>query len=78
MCIRDRRYGEPTVADRLAAMQAQGCERILAVPLYPQYAAATTATACDKLFEALMKMRWQPSVRIAPPYHDEQMCIRDS
>jgi ferrochelatase len=69
------RYGNPSVADRLAAMQAQGCEKILAVPLYPQYAGATSATACDKLFEALMKMRWQPSVRIAPPYHDEPAYI---
>jgi ferrochelatase len=69
------RYGYPAVADRLKAMQEQGCERILAVPLYPQYAAATTATACDKLFEALMRMRWQPTVRVAPPYHDEPAYI---
>jgi ferrochelatase len=69
------RYANPTVAERLAALQAQGCERILAVPLYPQYAAATTATACDKLFEALMKMRWQPTIRVAPPYHDEPAYI---
>ncbi len=69
------RYGNPSVADRLAAMQAQGCEKILAVPLYPQYAAATTATACDKLFEALSAMRWQPTLRVAPPYHDEPAYI---
>ncbi|MBL8588827.1 MAG: ferrochelatase [Methylobacteriaceae bacterium] len=69
------RYGNPSVADRLAALQAQGCEKILAVPLYPQYAAATSATACDKLFEALMAMRWQPAIRIAPPYHDEPVYI---
>lgn len=69
------RYANPTVAERLAAMQAQGCERILAVPLYPQYAAATTATACDKLFEALAKMRRQPTIRVAPPYHDEPAYI---
>lgn len=69
------RYGFPAVADRLKAMQAQGCERILAVPLYPQYAAATSATACDKLFEALMQMRWQPAIRVAPPYHDEPAYI---
>ena len=47
---------------------AQGCDRILLVPLYPQYAAATTATACDQAFRALMKMRWQPAVRVAPAY----------
>lgn len=69
------RYGNPSVKDRLAALQAEGCDRILAVPLYPQYAAATSATACDKLFEALMQMRWQPTLRVAPPYHDEPAYI---
>ena len=67
-------------AEKLAARLAEGAfgdkgRGILAVPLYPQYAGATSATACDKLFEALMKMRWQPSVRIAPPYHDEPAYI---
>jgi protoporphyrin/coproporphyrin ferrochelatase len=62
------RYGNPGVAERLAALQARGCDRVLLVPLYPQYAAATTATACDQAFRALMAMRWQPAVRVAPPY----------
>jgi ferrochelatase len=65
------RYGNPSIESRLKALQAQGCDRILLVPLYPQYAAATTATVCDKAFEALAKMRWQPSLRVAPPWHDE-------
>ncbi len=65
------RYGLPDVASRIAALQAQGCERILFVPLYPQYAAATSATACDKVFEALAKMRWQPTARFSAPYHDQ-------
>lgn len=69
------RYGNPSIASRLDAMQAAGCDRILVVPLYPQYAAATTATVCDKVFEALARMRWQPSLRVAPPYFDEPVYI---
>uniref|UniRef100_UPI0019530E40 ferrochelatase n=1 Tax=Klebsiella pneumoniae TaxID=573 RepID=UPI0019530E40 len=53
----------------------RGCDRILLVPLYPQYAAATSATACDQAFKALMKMRWQPTVRVPPPYHDDPVYI---
>jgi protoporphyrin/coproporphyrin ferrochelatase len=56
-------------------MQTAGCDRILIVPLYPQYAAATTATVCDKAFEALSAMRWQPAVRVAPAYFDEPVYI---
>jgi ferrochelatase len=69
------RYGNPSLASRLKGLQDQGCDRILAVPLYPQYAAATTATANDHLFRALMAMRWQPTIRIAPPYHDDETYI---
>jgi ferrochelatase len=69
------RYGNPSVASRLEAMQKAGCERILLMPLYPQYAAATTATVCDKAFEALAQMRWQPSLRVAPPWFDDPVYI---
>ena len=69
------RYGNPSIASRLDAMQAAGCDRILIVPLYPQYAAATSATVCDKAFEALARMRWQPALRVAPPYYDEPVYI---
>ncbi|MBO0766070.1 MAG: ferrochelatase [Hyphomicrobiaceae bacterium] len=69
------RYGNPAVAPRLKWLQAQGCDRILLVPLYPQYAAATTATACDQAFRTLMDMRWQPAVRVVPPYFDEPAYI---
>jgi ferrochelatase len=69
------RYGNPAIADRLAAMQAAGCDRILIAPLYPQYCAATTATANDKAFAALAGMRWQPAVRTLPPYHDDPAYI---
>jgi ferrochelatase len=69
------RYGKPEVAGRLQALLDQGCDRILLVPLYPQYAAATSATACDQAFRALMDMRWQPTVRVSPPYHDDPVYI---
>ncbi|HEY0442441.1 MAG TPA: ferrochelatase [Xanthobacteraceae bacterium] len=69
------RYGNPSIAARVAALQAQGCSRILLVPLYPQYSAATTATVCDKAFEALMGFRWQPTLRVAPPYYDDPVYI---
>ena len=69
------RYANPTTRSRIQALMEQGCDRILLVPLYPQYAAATTATACDQAFRALMKMRWQPAVRVAPAYHDDPAYI---
>jgi ferrochelatase len=69
------RYGNPSIAARLAALQQAGCDRILVVPLYPQYAAATSATVCDKAFEALERMRWQPALRVAPAYFDQPVYI---
>lgn len=69
------RYANPSTESRILALKEQGCDRILLVPLYPQYAAATTATACDQAFRALMKMRWQPAVRTAPSYHDDPVYI---
>jgi ferrochelatase len=69
------RYGNPSVGSAIDALMAKGCDRILFVPLYPQYAAATTATACDAAFAHLMKMRWQPTLRVAPPYHDDPVYI---
>lgn len=65
------RYGQPAIADRLQAMKDAGCDRILIAPLYPQYCGATTATANDKAFAHLAKMRWQPAIRTLPPYHDD-------
>jgi ferrochelatase len=69
------RYGRPAIADKLVAMKAAGCERILIAPLYPQYCAATTATANDAAFAALAAMRWQPAIRTLPPYHDDPVYI---
>ena len=69
------RYGNPPIHSRLDAMQQAGCDRILIIPLYPQYAAATSATVCDKAFEALERMRWQPALRVAPAYFDQPVYI---
>ncbi len=69
------RYGNPSIASRLEAMRKAGCDRILIVPLYPQYAAATTASVCDKAFESLATMRWQPAIRVAPAYFDQPVYI---
>jgi protoporphyrin/coproporphyrin ferrochelatase len=69
------RYGKPAIAARIRALQDEGCDRILLVPLYPQYSAATSATACDHAFRALMDMRWQPAIRVSPPYHDDPVYI---
>ena len=69
------RYGQPSIASRMEYLQKQGCERILVFPLYPQYAAATTATVNDKAFEFLLKQRWQPALRTVPPYHDDPAYI---
>ena len=69
------RYGNPSIPSRLQHLQEQGCERVLLVPLYPQYSAATTATVCDKAFDALKTMRWQPTLRVAPPYYDDPAYI---
>jgi ferrochelatase len=65
------RYGNPSTQSRLEALQKAGCQKILLVPLYPQYSATTTATANDKAFAVLGKMRWQPAVRTAPAYFDD-------
>ncbi|WP_406697596.1 ferrochelatase [Sphingomonas qomolangmaensis] len=69
------RYGRPAIGDRLQAMKDAGCERILLAPLYPQYCAATTATANDKAFAQLATQRWQPALRTLPPYHDDPTYI---
>jgi ferrochelatase len=69
------RYANPTVASRIAALKEQGCDRILLVPLYPQYAGASWATACDQAFRALMGMRWQPAIRVVPPYYQDPAYI---
>jgi ferrochelatase len=69
------RYASPSIASRLAVLATWGCERILIMPLYPQYSAATTATVCDEVFRNLMKLRLQPSIRVLPPYYDDPYYI---
>jgi ferrochelatase len=65
------RYGNPSIASRLEALIADGCERVLVMPLYPQYSAATTATVGDEVFRVLSRLRRQPTLRIAAPYYDD-------
>jgi len=69
------RYGNPSIRSRIEALIGQGCERILAVPLYPQYSASTTATVCDEVFRVLSSLRAQPALRVMPPYYDDPAYI---
>jgi ferrochelatase len=69
------RYGNPGIAAAMDNMVREGCTRIIAAPLYPQYCAATTATANDAVFAALASMRWQPALRTLPPYYDDPFYI---
>ncbi|WP_240653304.1 ferrochelatase [Sphingomonas crocodyli] len=69
------RYGNPAIGDRLAAMKAKGCDRILIAPLYPQYCGATTASVQDAAYAALGEMRWQPAIRTLPPYYADPAYI---
>tara|TARA_B100001121_G_scaffold307712_1_gene329802 strand:- start:1462 stop:2457 length:996 start_codon:yes stop_codon:yes gene_type:complete len=69
------RYGNPSIRSRLIKLKDDGCEHIIILPLYPQYAAATTATVCDEVYRSLMNMRWQPSLQILPHYESEPKYI---
>ena len=69
------RYGNPSIKSKLNKLQSSGCENIIILPLYPQYAAATTATVCDEVYRTLMGMRWQPSLQIIPHYESEPLYI---
>jgi ferrochelatase len=70
------RYGNPSIRSKMQNLQKEGCEHIIILPLYPQYAAATTATVCDEVYRSLMKMRWQPSLQIIPHYESEPLYIQ--
>ena len=69
------RYGNPSIKSKLYELKSLGCENIIILPLYPQYAAATTATVCDEVYRTLMGMRWQPSLQIVPHYESEPLYI---
>jgi len=69
------RYGKPAIAERFQALQAQGCDRILIAPLYPQYSAATNASVMDAVCRTMGSLRWQPALRTLPPYYDDPAYI---
>ena len=69
------RYGNPSIKFKLNKLKDFGCENIIILPLYPQYAAATTATVCDEVYRSLMGMRWQPSLQVIPHYESEPFYI---
>ena len=69
------RYGNPSIKSKIKKLHEKGCENLIILPLYPQYAAATTATVCDEVYRTLMKMRWQPSIKIIPHYESHPLYI---
>ena len=69
------RYGNPSIKSKINNLKENGCENLVILPLYPQYAAATTATVCDEVYRSLSKMRWQPSLQIIPHYESEPYYI---
>ena len=69
------RYGQPSINSKINYLREEGCENLIVLPLYPQYAAATTATVCDEVYRSLSKMRWQPSLQIIPHYESEPLYI---
>ena len=70
------RYGNPSIKSKIYKLHEMGCENLIILPLYPQYAAATTATVCDEVYRTLMKMRWQPSLKIIPHYESDTLYIQ--
>jgi len=69
------RYGNPSIPSVLEEMFADGCWKILCVPLYPQYASSTTGSVVDKIGDTLKAMRWQPTIRVSPPFYDDPVYI---
>ena len=69
------RYGNPSIDSKIKSLQEKGCEKLIILPLYPQYASPTTATVCDEVFRVLMKMRWQPAIQVVPHYESEPLYI---
>ena len=69
------RYGNPSIKSKITKLHQEGCENLIILPLYPQYAAATTATVCDEVYRTLMKMRWQPSLKIISHYESNPLYI---
>ena len=68
-------YGLPRINEKMQEMMQEGCEKILIFPMYPQYSATTTASVVDRVYEFLKRTRWQPTIRIVPPYFDDEFYI---
>ena len=69
------RYGSPSINGKIKDLKEKGCENLIVLPLYPQYASPTTATVCDEVFRSLMKLRWQPSLQIISHYEENPLYI---
>lgn len=69
------RYGNPSIASKMEGLREQGCDRILIVPMYPQYSATTNASVMDAVFDHLKTLRWQPSIRVAHPWYGHSAYI---
>ena len=69
------RYGSPSINRKIRDLKEKGCENLIILPLYPQYASPTTATVCDEVFRSLMKLRWQPSLQIISHYEENSLYI---
>ena len=69
------RYGNPSIKSKIKKLHEEGCENLVVLPLYPQYAAPTTATVCDEVYRVLMDMRWQPSLKVIPHYESDPLYI---
>ena len=70
------RYGNPSIKSKIRNLHEEGCENLIILPLYPQYASPTTATVCDEVYRTLMNMRWQPSIKIIPHYESHPLYVR--
>ena len=70
------RYGNPSIEKVLNKIVEKGCSKLLLVPLYPQYAASTTATVKDEVFKWMLKQRWQPDIRTIAPWFDDKNYIK--
>ncbi len=70
------RYGKPSIKGAVSKLKAERCDKILLLPLYPHYAAATVGSACDAFFDALKEWRWMPTARVATPYFDHKDYIK--
>ena len=69
------RYGSPSINSKIKDLKDKGCENLIILPLYPQYASPTTATVCDEVFRSLMNLRWQPSLRVVSHYEENPLYI---